>query len=215
MTQSGLAAQCGAKLLLVDLDMCVLDTKTLDERVLDPVLEVLHASELTQEQQALVEKELWTRSLYDIIVDRNWKISAVTARRMWKAYSALEVPPGIRSFGDEEHLRTLPQPKILITSGFRQFQLSKVRQLGIESLFEEVIVDAIDDLRVRKGKVKIFAQLQQERGLRASSIMVIGDSGLSELQAGRELGMVTVQTLRPGIVPWQHADHHISSFVEL
>ncbi len=214
MTQSGLAAQCGAKLLLVDLDMCILNTWTIDKHALNPVLRALHrSSRLRNEQKRAIEKALWTRSLQDVIND--WKIPALVAQDMWEAYRALQVPPGIQSFGDEEHLRTLPQPKILVTSGFEHFQMSKVRQLGIESLFEDIIVDAIDIPIMRKGKKKIFAQLQQERGLKASNVMVIGDSGTSELQAGQELGMITVQTLRPSIERWPHADHYISSFVEL
>ncbi|MBK6428638.1 MAG: hypothetical protein IPF82_21330 [Blastocatellia bacterium] len=49
-------------------------------------------------------------------------------------------------------------PLFLVTTGFRDFQESKVDALGIRERFVEVIVDDIDG-HVRLGKFRIFGEL--------------------------------------------------------
>jgi len=55
----------------------------------------------------------------------------------------------------------------------------------------------------------------ESRGLHPLQIAVVGDNPKTELGAGKRLGMVTIQTLRPMVERWDGADHHIESFAEL
>jgi putative hydrolase of the HAD superfamily len=51
---------------------------------------------------------------------------------------------------------------LLVTSGFRRLQDSKIRALGFASLFEAIHVDAIDEAE-RKGKEGISTRNHQGR----------------------------------------------------
>ena len=46
-------------------------------------------------------------------------------------------------------------------------------------------------------------------------MLVVGDNPRSELGAAKEVGIKTVQTLRPNIIRWDEADAHIISLYEL
>ncbi len=85
------------------------------------------------------------------------------------------------------------------SAGCRPLQESKVRALGIGEWFDAVIVDAVDDPD-HPGKQAIFERLLAAERCAAGEVMVVGDNPVSELAAGRNLGMVTVQILRPGVV---------------
>ena len=86
---------------------------------------------------------------------------------------------------------------------------------GIEELFDEIIIEANDDPLNRKGKKQIFQELMEKYGWLPWEIMVVGDNPYSELKAGKELGMITVQTLRPDVFSVDGFDHFVSGFSEI
>jgi beta-phosphoglucomutase-like phosphatase (HAD superfamily) len=104
----------------------------------------------------------------------------------------------MRGYPDLVILAGLPVQLFLVTSGFRRLQESKVRSLGIEHLFAEIHIDAIDEPD-RKGKRRIFESILDRNGLRADEVLVVGDNADSEIEAGNRLGITTVQVLRPGV----------------
>lgn len=199
--------------IIFDLDMCILDTHTLSGPFFEPVLSALYGSNLSQELKEKVDRRLWTTSLDDTV--ELYGVPKETADRMREAYAHIEVPDGIKSFGDEEVIRDLPVKKILVTSGFRKFQETKIRKLGIAGLFDEIIVDALDDREQRKGKLKIFQEILAAHGWSNKEVLVVGDNPESELGKAKQLGIKSVQTLRPGVERWDGADAHIVSLDEL
>ena len=112
-------------------------------------------------------------------------------------------------------LSHMAQRRFLVTTGFRVFQESKVAALGVASLFDRIYIDAVDDPAGHVGKVGTFRRLLEECDLEAAHVLVVGDDDKSEIDAGRALGMTTVQILRPGIVPATGADYRINSLYEL
>ena len=86
---------------------------------------------------------------------------------------------------------------------------------GIEELFDEIIIEANDDPLNRKGKKQIFQELMEKYGWLPWEIMVVGDNPYSELKAGKELGMITVQTLRPDVFSVDGFDHYVSGISEI
>ncbi len=201
------------KAIFFDLDFCIFDTRSLGERVLDPVLTPLYASSLPEEQQAEISRTLWCTSLEDTIA--LFGLPASLAAAMRKAHQALLVPDDIRTYGDEAFITELPVYRALVTSGYQSWQEAKLEKLGIRNLFDEIIIDAIDDTAARRGKRAIFLDLLQEHGWRPREVLVVGDNPHSELRAARELGIRTVQTLRPTIIRDPLANHHIASLSEL
>lgn len=199
--------------VIFDLDMCIFDTRTLGEQILDPVLAPLHASSMPHDIQREIDCVLWTTSLEDTV--QLFHIPHAVAKLMREAYRQLVVPDTIRTFGDEHYIRSIPLPRILVTSGYRSWQERKIEHLGIRDLFEEIIIDVIDDLKLRKGKKEIFQDLMDRYGWHPQDVLVVGDNPHSELKAGKELGMRTVQTLRPTIQRADGFDHYVHSLHEL
>lgn len=199
--------------IIFDLDMCILDTHSLTGSFFDAVIDALYTSNLSDELKKTIEAELWTTSLDDVV--KMHDVPDDIARALREAYANITVPDGIRSYGDEACIAQLPVVKYLVTSGYKKFQEAKIAQLGIADMFDEIIIDAVDDPSVRKGKQKIFSDILLARGWSANDVLVVGDNPKSELGAARELGIVTVQTLRPTVERWSEADYHITSLEEL
>lgn len=199
--------------IIFDLDMCILDTHSLTGPFFEPVLSVLRNSNLSEELKRQIEKQLWTTSL-DYVIEL-YKVSADIADNLRQAYLTIEVPDGIKTFGDEECIRALPVKKFLVTSGYRRFQQTKIDKLGIADLFDQVIIDVSDIPGQRPGKTKIFQDIMQANNWLPAEVVVVGDNPLSELGSGKSLGMITVQTLRPTVEKWPEADCHITSLCEL
>lgn len=197
------------KAIIFDLDMCILDTLSLTGPFFDPVLEVLQKSEISDDVKRKIQAQLWTTSLDD--ASAMFAIPSDVVDRMRDAYRIIEVPDGIKTYGDEECIAMLPVKKILVTSGYQKFQDTKIEKLGITHLFDEIIIDAVDYPAKRKGKKKIFEELLIKNGWEAKEVFVVGDNPVSELGAAKALGIPTIQTLRPSIIKWDGADHHITS----
>lgn len=201
------------KAVIFDLDMCIFDTRTLGEHILDSVLAPLHASSMPEEIQREIDRVLWTTSLEDTI--QLFQIPHKVAELMRDAHRQLVVPKTIRTFGDEQCIRDMQVYRVLVTSGYRLWQERKIEQLGITDLFDEVIIDVIDDAKTRRGKRAIFSDLMAKHSWHPREVLVVGDNPHSELKAGRELGMITVQTLRPTVKRVDSFDHYICSLHEL
>ena len=201
------------KAIIFDLDMCILNTHTLTGPFFQPVLDALYNSSLSPELKEKINYQLWTTSLDDVI--EAFSVPEDIAERMREAYRHIEVPDGIKTFGDEGFIRDLPVKKILVTTGYRKFQETKIEKLGIAELFDKIIIDALDYRDKRKGKKKIFAEILIKNDWKASEVLVVGDNPMSELGAAKSLGIPTVQTVRPTIEKWIEADYHINSFSEL
>jgi putative hydrolase of the HAD superfamily len=201
------------KAIIFDLDMCILDTHTLTGPFFEPVLDALHNSELPSELKEKINYQLWTTSLDDTI--EMFSVPENIAENMREAYRKIEVPDGIKSFGDEKYIQGLPVKKILVTTGYRKFQETKIAKLGITGLFDKIIIDALDYRDQRKGKKQIFQEILKENKWRMDEVLVVGDNPMSELGAAKALNIPTVQTLRPTIEKWENATYHINSFSEL
>jgi HAD superfamily hydrolase (TIGR01549 family) len=201
------------KAIIFDLDMCILDPRSMRGAYFQPVLDPLQDSDLSPERKESISELLWTTSLEDTI--EHFSIPKEIGDKMREAFIKLESPESVATFGDEKHIKSLAVKKFLVTSGFTRFQRSKIAKLGIADLFDEVVIDEIDDPSIRKGKKKIFEEIARDHNLQASEVLVVGDNPLSELRAGKSLGMPTVQTLRPGVSKWDEADYHIQDFSEL
>jgi putative hydrolase of the HAD superfamily len=132
----------------------------------------------------------------------------------WNAAAHAEVTTPLRGYPDLGALRDLHVTLFLVTSGFRRLQESKISALRIAQLFAEVHVDAIDEEN-RKGKRRIFADIMSSHGLAPDEVLVVGDNPDSEIDAGNQLGIKTVQILRPGVTRGDNASYYIDELAEL
>jgi FMN phosphatase YigB (HAD superfamily) len=199
--------------IIFDLDLCILDTHSLTGDFFKPVLDPLYQSDLDDNFKKKINDLLWTTSLDDVV--EILSVPEHVANPMREAYRNLEVPQGIKSYGDENVLETLEVTKLLVTSGYKKFQSQKIEMLGIGMFFSEIIIDELDYREHRRGKKKIFGEILARYEWSNREVLVVGDNPTSELGAARALGVTSVQTLRPTVTKWDEADFHISSLTEL
>ncbi len=199
-----------------DLDLCVFDTGSLDGLRTRTVLEAMRKADtggwLTQRSLREIASAADNRSLAAIVDDL--RIPLHIKKAMYDAQRALRAPETARAYDDVHLLEALPGKRILVTAGFRDYQLSKVGVSGVKRFFSEVCIDDADDAQ-KKGKKGIFQEMAEREGWHPREVLVIGDDALNELKAGKELGMPTVQTLRPGVQRHEGFEFYISSFSEL
>jgi HAD superfamily hydrolase (TIGR01549 family) len=203
------------KAIIFDLDFCILDNSTLPEGVIDSVTEPLFSSDLPEGKKREIRAAMKGNALEHTLKEH--KVPDAIAEAMRQAYREVELHPDlvIKTYGDEDVIATLSTKNILVTSGFRKFQQSKIDLLNIKHLFDEIIIDLNDDSTLWKGKKQIFIELLQKEGWKPEEVLVVGDNPKSELSAAKELGIKAIQTLRPGVLKWDEADAHITSLYEL
>lgn len=201
--------------IIFDLDNCIFDTSSMGGRAIQGVKDALLSSALPEDTKQAIGLALKTDPLDDVL--KRFGVPAEVGEAMRVAYRESDVPEDcvVQTYGDEQYIQELSLKKVLVTSGYLKFQTSKIKRLGIESLFDEVIIDVLDDPLARKGKTKIFEEILHRYGWDSGEVLVVGDNPRSELRSAKELGIMAIQTLRPRIEKWDEADHHIFSFKEL
>lgn len=201
--------------IIFDLDNCLSSADELDAGLFQPALDAIRAANqgtLTPEALEAAIRDTWVHSLDFVAAKHGFSKSMLDAG--WKAFQNVEVREPMRGYGDLELLRELGEKRFLVTTGFRRLQESKIRALGIAPLFDSIVIDAIDEAD-RRGKQRIFADLLASFDLRPEEVLVVGDNPDSEIEAGRQLGIRTVQILRPRVVRSDRASDHVRDLAEL
>ncbi len=194
--------------IIFDLDKCLAPPEEIGRAFFEPPIEAIRrANRGTLSDEALDSaiRDFWHLAYDDIATRHGFSPEMFEAG--WQAYRSLRMPGPLRGYGDLDGLAEFRVPLFLVTTGFRDFQQSKVDALGIREHFAEVIVDAIDDGE-RLGKRLIFSELCARHDWQPESVLVVGDNPKSEIAAGNLLGMPTVQILRPGVAPDANARWH-------
>lgn len=137
-------------------------------------------------------------------------------RAAWRAaYRNLAVETPLTPYDDVVPvLGTLRLVRLLLTTGFRRMQESKIAALRIAHLFERIYIDALDDGN-GPHKERLLAEILRTWRLAPGDMLVVGDSADNEIAAGNALGAVTVQVLRPGVPRADTARHHLTTLAEL
>ena len=201
--------------VIFDFDNCLCPATAVGEAPFAPAFSALREANRGYLEESVLERAIadcWHTSFDAVAARYGFSDAMIDAGNA--AFGRVEAAPPLIGYADLHVVRELPLRRFLVTTGFRRLQESKIRALGIESWFERVIVDAIDEAE-HAGKQAIFETILMDENLSAENVLVVGDNPVSELAAGRNLGMVTVQTLRPGVTRWPGASHHIESLDEL
>ena len=200
--------------VIFDLDNCLAAADEAGEQLFKPAFDAIRAANhgrLSEDELSAAFADCWRHALD--YVARKHHFSDEMYRAGFEVFRRIEVKQPLRGYGDLHVLRTLPWKRILVTSGFRRLQESKINALGIRGVFDEIHVHAIDE--DAPGKKETFERLLSRHGWRPEEVLVVGDNAESEIAAGSELGMPTVQTLRAGVPYAPAAERHIRSLDEL
>jgi len=203
------------KTLIFDLDNCLAPAIQVGEALYQPAFEAIRDSNsgaLSDDQLAESFAAIWNAP-FDSVADR-FNYSEAMRQAGQRVFVSLEVSGSMEGYGDLAVLQELSQKRFLVTSGYRRLQESKVDALGIRSLFESVYVDELEAPK-RVGKRAYFERILEESKLSSREVLVIGDNPRSEIAAGNQIGIQTIQTLRPGIERTTAATFHVQSLREL
>lgn len=200
--------------VIFDLDNCLAPATEVGRALYGPAFEAMrHASHGAIPERVLLQAfdDCWWHPL-DWVAARHGFTEPMLAAG-WRIFAELEASQPMRGYGDLGILGELELPLFLVTSGFRRLQESKIRMLGLAQWFQAIYVDAIDAPE-RKGKRGCFQQILLDHLLLPFEVAVVGDNPESEIAVGNELGMVTVQLLRPGVRRSTTATHHVGDLAE-
>lgn len=198
---------------IFDLDNTLFDTDQIPLTVLDPVMELIRKEPwITNTALSIIEEECRRISFDELVRRHQFPLSLI--RECYAAYSSIILTEPIYPFADWHLVTAFSNDRVLVTSGIRAFQSQKITLLNIAHGFSEIVIDGIDD-ESRKHKEQIFDDLIEGRGARRESVLIVGDSPSSELEAGRRLGCVTAQILRRDIPVDPKADFHSIGLADL
>jgi putative hydrolase of the HAD superfamily len=201
--------------IIFDLDNCLSAADEPGQQLLEPVFAAIRGQNhgrLSGESLEKVYFDCWRHPLDWVAAKHGFTKEMLAAA--WDACVGIEVSAPMHGYRDLAILPRLEAMRFLVTSGFRRLQESKVRALGFAPCFTSIHIDAIDEPG-RVGKREIFAQLLRDHALVPREVLVVGDNPDSEIEAGNQLGIPTVQILRPGVPPGQNATHTIRSLTEI
>jgi len=197
------------KLLIFDLDNTLFDTHgQLGVKVLDEMIYRMRKAGL-KKQDELVIRQKYPFTGFRILA-KELKLSEKIQKIGMSVYEHMDLL-GITPFPDIEVLNSLEQKKALVTSGTQKVQMNKVKILGINHFFGEIIVDESNSVEGRKN---IFYDLVVKHNAKPTQVIIIGDNPEIELTAGKSLGMITVQIARRENIIRGAADYHVKDLHE-
>jgi putative hydrolase of the HAD superfamily len=203
------------KAIIFDLDFCLSASDEVGRELFASAFDAIRKANRGTISEDTLERafeDSW-RIAFDAIAT-TYGFSGEMREAGWKVFSQITVTQPMYGYGDLDVLKDLAVMKFLVTSGFRRLQESKIQMLGISSLLTDAYVDAIDEPG-RIGKRGFFENILADHALQPAEVLVVGDNPESEIEAGNQLGMTTVQILRPGVTRDARAMRHIQSLREL
>lgn len=176
------------KVLIMDLDNTIYPVSSIGDKLFAPLFELFEKNGIDKEVMPLLKAEVMRRPFQYIAND--FKLSDELKAASDDLLSNLRYPEPMTFFKGYEVIRNFKLKKYLVTTGYTVMQESKVEQLQIGGDFDEIII--IDPRKDSFGKYEVFQRIQQQEGLDANEILVVGDDPQSELLAAKRLGIPTV-----------------------
>ncbi|MEQ9296972.1 MAG: HAD family hydrolase [Cyclobacteriaceae bacterium] len=202
-------------LLIFDLDDTIFETRSIGQH---HVALILDEFKVTAEQfygsdeTEMIVSDLWQYP-FDFVASK-YQFDHQLSDQFSASVNDLEYNLDIQTFDDFHHVKNIDFTKILVTTGFKKLQLAKIKALKIEQEFEAVFIDEVSEPN-RKHKKGIFRDILKSSNTKSEDILVIGDNPNSELKAGRELGMKTIQVAKFDQGKSNYSDYIITDFKEL
>jgi len=203
------------KILILDLDNTIFETSSMSATIFQPLLEIITTYTIPafgEEKTKEIVEQIWQKP-FDFVA-KKYGLPLDIQRRFYEKIKTLDYQLEINPYDDYPTLQKLSNRKILVTTGFEKLQRAKMKALNILDDFEAVYIDDPSD-KNRIFKKGIFLQIMQINQKEAKDFCVIGDSPSSELKAGKELGIFTIQRIKKGQEKSEYTDKEIYSFLDL
>lgn len=174
------------KAIIYDLDNTIYPVSSIGDKLFGPLFDLILQSGKHNNSMDVIKKAIM-RTPFRLVAKRHNFSDELTE----KAIALQEVmgyPDSIDTFEDYPEIKNIPGERFLVTTGFKNMQLSKIKQMGIENDFKEVhIVNP-----VASNKKEVFADILQRYNYKPEEVLVVGDDPESEIQAAKDLGIPTV-----------------------
>lgn len=206
------------RVAVFDLDNTLYDATTMPDEVLAPAIAAVRRANAGPDgiPADVLEAAIQSARRLGFLQVAERHALPASLRAAWRAaYQELAVTTRLSTYPDVlPCLEALELTRVLLTTGFRRMQESKIAALDIAHLFQAIYIDALDQ-GAGPGKQRLLQEMLETYHCRAREVLVIGDSAENEIAAGNALGAITVQMLRPGIVFSDAAQYHLTTLAEL
>lgn len=178
--------------LIFDLDETILPASEVPDETFDPLLDAIRKAnkgKVTDKKLEQAFSEIKYLAI-DVLAEKYGFSKAMenAAREvLCNSNYSFELSP----YEDYDIIKKMPGVKVLVTSGVVNLQQAKIDGLHIEDDFDEIIIDDLYAAK-RPGKKEIFAGIADKYKLMPEQVWIIGDNPEAEINAGNELGMITV-----------------------
>lgn len=199
------------KAIILDLDNTVYSVASIGEKLFTSLFKLIDASGLPAHQISEI-KEAVMREPFQVVV-RRYQFDHSFLQTTTKLLQELTYDDPIDVFPDYHELKQLPVEHFLVTTGFKNLQTSKIRNMGIEQDFKEIHI--VDPNAGNQTKKTVFADILQRHQLLPSDVLVVGDDPESEIKAAIELGIDTVLYDKVNRYPSFCTSNRITDFKEL
>jgi len=202
------------KTLILDLDDTIFQTRSMDPKIFEPFFKHLALNlkpNFDSKTIDAISHDLW-QNTWDKVIHK-YGIPLPSIMESVKLLEKLELNLKIVPYPDYNFIKNFTGRKFLVTTSLTSLQVSKIKALKIENDFEKIVIN--DTFKETKTKHDIFKELVSEFNLKPETTFVIGDNAASEIEAGNQLNMITIQILREGVVKGNNARYYIKSFEEL
>lgn len=197
------------KAIIYDLDNTIFPVSAIGDKLFGPVFNLIAESGQHNDSLDAIKYAIM-RTPFRIVAARNNFSDELTLKAI-ELQETLTFDEAIDTFEDYPEIRNIDAERFLVTTGFRNMQLSKINQLGIEHDFKEVhVVNP-----VVSSKKEVFAGILERYGYTNTEVLVVGDDPESEIKAAKELGIATVLYEKNNITDAKEADYRIENFKEL
>lgn len=197
------------KAIIYDLDNTIFPVSAIGDKLFGPVFTLIAQSGQHDHQMDAI-KYATMRTPFRIVAQRN-NLSPELTNKAIELQEMLTYDEPIDTFEDYPEIKNIVADRFLVTTGFKNMQMSKIRQLGIENDFNEVhVVNP-----VISSKKEVFADILTRYDYAPHEVLVVGDDPESEIKAAKELGIPTVLYDKNDITDAAEADYKIAHFAKL
>lgn len=203
------------KLLILDLDDTIFETRTIKKESVNSILMTFKSIVIKEYGNTLTNQiisDFW-KFPFDFIA-KKYQLDDLIKLELAKSINQANFEFNIQPYKDFDFFKSVKFEKILVTTGFEKLQRAKIKHLKIEKMFSEIYIDDILDPN-RIFKKGIFAKILKTKKVSKAQIYIIGDNPESELKAGYELGLKTIQVSKLRQKKSEYANYMISDFNEL
>ncbi len=198
--------------IIYDLDHTLFDPGSIDKQIFESAFEWLESAGMfSSEEMTMIRKDFFSISL-NAFIDKH--LTDTTREAFVTKLKNLPLLPKLATYRDGHVVTGINVTNYLVTSGLTEFQNQKIDALGIRDWFAEIFID--DPLRLTwQDKEEIMKCIIETYGYQPSELLIVGDNPHSEIKAGNNLGIQTIQILREGIIKSNLADQCIQTLAAL